>query len=800
MQTGTVVRLEKGYGFIQPDGGGRQVFFHHSSFRGQIESLEGACVEFEAEEGEKGPRATTVRRVGSVARADPAPAPHAARAGTPAGDRFLNPYNFVRPAPEPKASLPASDIDAALLGRCAPPPFDRYVGLTGRATCRITTVDPVFVTDPYEVQGEKGEHQSFRFFRDGDGTPAIPASTLRGVVRSVFEAVTNSCWELVSPRTLSRRVQTNVAALLVPGRVVREGEKWFFEELSGDTGYCPRGPVKDGLELYAAWVARYDREGNHLPPRPSRAPELDDDEAQEYGERGFPVIPTGLRHGAELCARLRPTHHPSASGKNEFYFWNVEALGATEADVQQGRQSADLIVRGYYCETGFNINRKHDERFFFTTASTPHREAIDVKFVERYVALLKDYRELHSREAGTEREDRTRPSRFVESGDVREVAKCHGELMYAWLEDKAPHAVHALAPVSVPRLFYDHSIRDRFPGNPAVEPCSDLKQDGPAPRLCPACRVFGWVHNPRGQERSAEEKAPAVPASRSRVRFGAARFAGEDLDDAQKRQLDILSSPKPTTVRFYLMPASGAMESVRPGGKVVNEEVAYDQPHMVVRGRKFYRSHRDVRLHPPEKPSGQNRTVREWLKPGRSAEFNVGFESLAPVELGALLWSLEQEPGFVHRLGFGKPLGLGTVKIEVTGLTLHGTDRYATEASASAREEADPLAYVEPLKQVFRRAMTRRYGTAFAELPNVADLRALLNANPPDLRVHYPSLDSADAPEGGQSKHKESFHWFVVNNGRKYPDRAAAGRGVWLPIAAEDEGLPYDPALPLNDR
>jgi CRISPR-associated protein (TIGR03986 family) len=695
MQTGTVVRLhrDRSFGFIQPDASGRQVFFHRSAVQGRFESLDGALVEYQAVDDERGPKAVKVVVRAGMANAAPSSAPHAGAATTEA--RFLNPYNFVRPAPEPKAKLPALDTGVALLGRCAPPPFDRYVGLTGHATCRITTVDPVFVTDPYEVEGEKGEHQSFRFFRDGDDTPAIPASTLRGVVRSVFEAVTNSCWELVAPRTLSRRMQTNVAALLVPGRLVREGEKWFFEELSGESGYCRQGPVKDGLPLYAAWVARYDREGNHLPPRPSRAPELDDDEAQEYGERGFPVIPTGLRHGAELCARLRPTHHSSANGKNEFYFWNVEALGATEADVQQGRQPVDLVVRGYYCRTGFNINRKHDERFFFTTAPTPHREPIEIELVRKYVALLKDYRDLHRRDAGSEREDKTRPSRFVESDDVKQVSDCHGELVYAWLEEKAPHAVHALAPVSVPRLFYDHSIRDRFPGNPAVEPCSDLKQDGSAPRLCPACRVFGWVHNQRGKEQSdreragtepsEKEKSPA-PATRSRVRFGAARFAGEDLDDSQKRQLDILSSPKPTTVRFYLMPVSGAMEPVRPGGKVVNEEVAYDQPHMVVRGRKFYRSHREVQLHPPEKPSGQNRTLREWLKPGRSAGFKVAFESLAPVELGALLWALEQEPGFVHRLGFGKPLGLGTVKIEVTTLTVHGPERYAAQAPSAALE------------------------------------------------------------------------------------------------------------------
>jgi CRISPR-associated protein (TIGR03986 family) len=792
MQTGKVARLhrDKGFGFIQPDAGGRLVFFHRSAFQGPFESLEGAPVQFEVEDTEKGPRAVRVSRIGGAPAAAPAAAaaPRARSSRLGGATRFLNPYNFVRPAPVPASEEAASDAGALLLGRCAPPPRDRYVGLTGRATCRITTLTPVFVSDPYEVKVSESEHQSFRFFRDWDQVPCIPGSTLRGVVRSVFEAVTSSCWELVSPRTLSRRVQTGVAAALVPGRLVRDGEDWFLEVLAGDTAVSlPDGPVKEGEPLYAAWVPCYGRGGAPLAPRASRSPALAPDEAQAYDERGFPSLPDGLVHGDAVVARLRLTEHSRPGGGNEFLFWNVEALGGSEAEVEAGRQPGDLVVCGYYCKTGFNINRKHDERFFFTTRPAPRRLPIKPELVARYVALLADYRELHQREVGTERKDGTKPSRFVETGEPSRASACDGELVYAWLEGRNAEGVHALAPVSVPRLFYDRSIGDRFPPNAAVTPCSHLNDDVDALRLCPACRVFGWVRNPRGEEPAEAPRIPAVTATRSRVRFGGARFTRGALDETS-RQLDILSSPKPTTVRFYLMPAKGGMRPVKSGERVENTKVDYNRSHMVVRGRKFYRSHRQVELRPPEKRSGQNRTLREWLKPEQSASFEVDFECLAPVELGALLWALEQQPGFVHRLGFGKPLGLGTVKIEVTGLALHGAERYAAEPAAGAEAGADPRAYVEPLKECFRRAMERRYGAEFAALPNVADLAALLSDTPPDLPVSYPSLND--------DRYPESFHWFVVNNGRQYRDRPAAGRGVWLPIAAEDDGLPVDPAAP----
>ena len=55
---------QKGFGFITPETGGKDIFVHHSVIEGQgFRTLQdGESVEYEAEEGPKGSKATKVRR------------------------------------------------------------------------------------------------------------------------------------------------------------------------------------------------------------------------------------------------------------------------------------------------------------------------------------------------------------------------------------------------------------------------------------------------------------------------------------------------------------------------------------------------------------------------------------------------------------------------------------------------------------------------------------------------------------------------------------------------------------------
>lgn len=62
---GTVKRWlsGRGYGFIEPEEGGSDIFVHNSEIKGAYELREGQKVEFEVQSSYKGPRAINVKLV-----------------------------------------------------------------------------------------------------------------------------------------------------------------------------------------------------------------------------------------------------------------------------------------------------------------------------------------------------------------------------------------------------------------------------------------------------------------------------------------------------------------------------------------------------------------------------------------------------------------------------------------------------------------------------------------------------------------------------------------------------------------
>ncbi len=682
--------------------------------------------------------------------------------------RFLNPYNFVRFLGKGRDN--PSDAGVTLLGRCAPPPHDRYVGITGKITCTLRTVTPLFISDSEGITGE--EHKTYHFFQI-NGQYAIPGTALRGMVRSVFEAVTNSCMAIFEGARLSYHLEPRLALQLVPARVERNGDEWRLRLLTGTTPLSVGRPPQ-GTQ-YAAWIHRY------WPLKPSGTLRQDppqNDRIRQFQQRtarGKEVGLQDLKHGQECYALLKLVQHPHP----RIQFWDVLALDTNPGCLEQMKQGNQRIEKGWLCITNQNIEPKHSERFFFRAADNDgHPETIELpeKVRREYEDLIKDYQERHQKEI-KKRRDRSQPldtpvgddpglSRFIYTPSERELQG--GELVYAMLEGTAQQpSVKFIVPVSVPRVAYERTIADLL--LPHQKACDYFNQDAVSIadlQLCPACRVFGWVHQ------GAPEDPNVRVAYAGRVSFSHAILQGEPKKLGEDTPLAILSSPKPTTTAFYLL---GANEQP-------NFNVTYDTQGARLRGRKFYRHHGTANPQEYKRAGdirdGQNRTVKDVLDEDNEFTFTVHFENLAPVELGALLWALELEDGMVHRLGFAKPLGFGSVKVTVdTVEVLNPRERYASLSNVGWHPVQRDV-WEAQCVEAFKSAMQWRYNKPFEKLKNVEDLKALLGTVP-TIAVHYPrppynGTPNPD-PEGKQ------YEWFIGNKRKKL---------ALPPAPADTQGFP----------
>jgi len=123
----------------------------------------------------------------------------------------------------------------------------------------------------------------------------------------------------------------------------------------------------------------------------------------------------------------------------------------------------------------------------------------------------------------------------------------------------------------------------------------------------------------------------------------------------------ILSSPKPTSFQLYLK------QNPQNLNDFPRNLAHYNDPNQI-RGYKLYWHRKpDWQADPGEVQ--KHKTQYTKIKPiQKDAIFSgrIRFENLSKVELGALLFVLNLPDGCAHKIGMGKPLGLGSIRIKPT--------------------------------------------------------------------------------------------------------------------------------------
>jgi len=582
--------------------------------------------------------------------------------------RFLNPYNFVRPLPENK-SKDEDKVDIKLLGRCAPPPHDRFIGLTGKITCELTARTPLFISDSEFVKDHRSGHKSYRFFRlDNYGKEeyTIPSTSLRGMLRSVFEAVTNSCFSVFEGGLLGKR---------------EHPEKY-------NTG-----------TLMAGFIIQ-------IPAKDNEKPGI-------IRKMNFYKLPHSMF--------VRYKNRPDYNGKKVLVKIDNNSIKEIKEYTQEDH--SDKYTVGYLKTSGEGLPGKKRNEYVFIDDGSAEDYELPYGTYHNYIIANKN--------------NRFQNTKSLKIGDT------------IWFRALA-NKVTELGFSQIYRKPFKRSINDLL--GQFSHPCSCYDN------LCPACRLFGWAAQNPQEDATKVSYAGRIKISHAKI----TRCNGV----LAEFPLAILSTPKPTTTFFYLL------ENGKP-----DFNVNYNSPAAQLRGRKFYR-HLNVAeeqefIRTDKKKDDQNRTVRDALKPGAKFSFDIEFENLAPVELGALLWSIEMEEDMFHKLGLAKPLGFGSVKLGVKKIKILKTrERYSSIVDDGWKTVGSEKK--RNWIKTFKAAMEEKYDKNFDSLENVRDLKAILSST--ELPVHYPRSSETPDPDG------RNFQWFMNNKRRgKMP----------LELATEDtKGFP----------
>lgn len=244
-----------------------------------------------------------------------------------------------------------------------------------------------------------------------------------------------------------------------------------------------------------------------------------------------------------------------------------------------------------------------------------------------------------------------------------------------------------IQPALIWREFGAGSAGERIP--PGFEPCADPDA------LCPSCRVFGSA-DPGGE--------PAVGGARQRSYRGHVRFGDAVAVSPQLLEVTLppLGAPRPGAGQHYLettgWAGDGSVPPLREWGSIADPP---GQPRRL-RGRKFYWHTTVANGLLPRR--GQARTGHgddnemvsraQVFKIGTEFVCTITFTDLDDAALGALIATLQPHrllgKNAVVHIGGGKPIGYGSCRIELDhehSWYVSARDRYTGVAPAPLDSE-----------------------------------------------------------------------------------------------------------------
>lgn len=485
---------------------------------------------------------------------------------------FINPYNFVPVNLKNTKRADAAERTEELL--------------TGYFQCRIRCRTPLAIPDTEHREDMGREHYKYPFF-SVNGRPVIPGSAVRGVIRNVYETITDSCFGSVQGNPA---ITARSSRAFKPGLLINESNGWRLYQakkylLVVDRRFYDRQSLnRNGITCYENLAGQY-KTGAAVCFEP--AVDRSGRELQYVKERGGRKIPIGA------------------------YVKNFKT------DL-----SDSAMQKGYIC-IGEKSPKRHFHGVFQKGAPVPDVRITEAEF-QRLEDVLEEYRD--------ERKNRLYPGAHRGYPDYIHAKKNGVIPVYYSVENGKLYMTFA----ALGRKAYNKRWND-IASAKSHDKCSGRDH------LCPACALFGTAEGDKFG---------------SRVRFTDAEYTGNAGNCLNSRGTTFaeLGSPRPSYVPFYL-------REIRTNA---DYSVGYDSDQMEIRGRKFYWHHvpdTDRRI-----PRNKRNATFETVKDSAEFGFRIYFDGITKRQLTLLAMAVhlnENDPDghMCHKIGHGKPLGYGSVKI-----------------------------------------------------------------------------------------------------------------------------------------
>ncbi len=723
---------------------------------------------------------------------------------------FYNPYHFV-PVSTRSDAQKKHDLPVGFLGssKAKEVTHERYVPGThsGCLTCQLTTKTPLVVGAQRGPSAPDAAAIVHYYRVQGPGRskaqPAIPGSSLRGLLSSMAEAASNSSLRVLEGGWYSyRKPFTSKYKLSAVGMIVR------------DAAGCLRlRPLAlPTLEM------RHDRLGFAVPRRfkdifPVPAFKVYIGNYTSIRRATFPT--TSLNGQTSTTCRIKQLAYATAPDGAAYIEDDEQALHckrrrdidryfvvAQDIEEDQDERSGFYRVLGCW---GARRGDGQDENTSIIPKGKTHelwlpepRTAIgDCPISPEAIQRFEDLADERTKASISEpnllllplHPLDTKRNENNDKNDKRFRLK-HGDFVYFDVDKDG-----TVIDISLSAIWRDQvrtkksqqgvkaGARDFFHAvDPELVPFSPERE-----QITIAERMFGFVEERESEDSIRQEQGRAL-AGRILVSDALPEEAAqtnEILEEESVVPLRILSSPKPPSPTLYFKSTSGT-------GWVPKDDLNVEQHR--AQGRKMYLHHRVDDNDQPWKTNlvkehlEQKSSVRP-IRRGQTFSFHIDYENLTNAELGLLLYALAPNAEFHHKLGMGKPLGLGSVKIEILSReSVDRQQRYTLTGLQSPRfhhvlHPSDP-AFWELRDDIIG-------GGAKPNLvsKDIHDAICLLgdfaHAAKSD-KIHTPITASQEDTE------TKTYEWFVANDGNMDDERREMfpQRQVLMPLPQSNGQLP----------